>query len=287
VVFWDKLKRNEWWLIMSVIITGALLMSIKIVDNFLDKDGLTILDSPINQLMVWIRVPWMNQLMLLVSTTASWQMILWGTWLGSILLAAAKKWRYLTAMLLSNATAVIFIQLAKMITGRERPPVEMAVITEHGFAFPSGHSYLAVVFYGLLTYFWVKHLKLKWEKILMLGIGIVFVMMLGFSRIYLGVHWTTDVLAGLSISLTWLGVIITYLEYKNRYLVTEYQSFNRKMVWRGFWLFLGFWLLGLGWRYYKSGRILGVNMRKPITTEVIAMIRTAPAARSRGSAVAW
>jgi|GEM_PF-628785 len=285
-MFWEKLKNNERWLVIAMMVAGAVLMTLKIADNFVDKDGLTMVDHPVNQLIVGLRTPALNKLMLLITVTGNWQMVIWGTLLAAILLIAAKKRRYLMAMLISNGVGVAFITLAKTWIGRERPPVEIALLSEHGFAFPSGHSYFAVVFYGLLAYFWAKHLHKHWEKILMVGLGGGFVLILAFSRIYLGVHWTTDVLAGLSISLAWLGVTIAYLEYKDHFFSPEKEYFNRQRVWLGFWLFGGLWLLVLGLMYYRSVSTLGTKMIKPIKAEATAMTITAPAARSRGSLVA-
>jgi len=60
---------------------------------------------------------------------------IWGSFLAAVLLIAARKRRYLIAMLLSNTSAWIFIETAKNLVGRVRPPVENAIITEQGFAF--------------------------------------------------------------------------------------------------------------------------------------------------------
>ena len=283
---WNRIKKNKVWLGLAAVFVVAVIMSGLVTDNYLDSDGLTMLDRPINQIMVNFHTPLLNKIMLLITLTGNWQMIIWGSLLATILLIAAKKRRYLLAMILSNASALIFIEIAKNLIGRPRPPVENALMVEQGLAFPSGHSYFAVVFYGLMTYFWVRHFRQKWAKIGMFGLGSGFIFLLALSRIYLGVHWTTDVVAGLSLSLAWLAVMVSYIEYKRRFFREEYKKTNGRLVWGSLGLFMALWLVGLWWLYTNSVNTLGAKINRPIRAEEIAITKTAAAAKSRGMVVA-
>lgn len=282
---WERIKRNEVWLGLAAVFVAAVMMAGMVTDNYLDNEGLTFVDRPINQLMIGLRTPLLNKLMFLVTLTGNWEMVVGGSLLGAILLIAAKKRRYLIAMILSNVSALIFVEATKQIFGRARPPVENALLAEHGFAFPSGHSYFAVVFYGLMTYFWVRHFHQKWAKIGMFILGSGFILMLAVSRIYLGVHWTTDVVAGLSLSLAWLSVTVAYIEYKRRFFKEEFQKSNKTLVWTSFGIFMVLWLAGLLWLYSNNINTLGAKMIKPTKAATEAIIRTAPAAKSRAAVV--
>jgi len=88
---WEKLKRNEVWLALAGLFVAAVLLSGLVTDNYLDQEGLTIIDHPVNQLMVNLRTPLLNQLMLLITLTGNWQMIVWGSLLVTLLLIMAKK----------------------------------------------------------------------------------------------------------------------------------------------------------------------------------------------------
>ena len=102
----------------------------------------------------------------------------------------------------------ILNQLLKRILQRPRPE-EFRIINESGYSFPSGHSMISMAFYGYLIYLIYKYVKnkyLKWFLIMILGILIVNI---GISRIYLGVHYTSDVLAGFLISISYLIVYIS------------------------------------------------------------------------------
>ena len=108
-------------------------------------------------------------------------------------------------------------QILKYILQRPRP-TEHRLIEETGFSFPSGHSMVSMAFYGYLIYLIYKYVKnkdLKWISIVLLSILICSI---GISRIYLGVHYTSDVLGGFLISLSYL---IVYTLIVNRYLLED------------------------------------------------------------------
>ena len=109
-------------------------------------------------------------------------------------------------------------QILKHIVQRPRP-TEYRLIDETGYSFPSGHSMVSAAFYGLFIYLIFKNVKnkyIKWISIITLSILII---LIGGSRIYLGVHYTSDVLAGFFISISYLiiytSIINDYLPNKN------------------------------------------------------------------------
>ncbi len=284
-MWFKKVWLNKIWLGLAIIFLLAVVIFGKVLDGYLDQDGLMRLDRPINQMVVQLRRPLSNRFMLLVTLTGNWQMIMWGSLLGAILLIIAQKRRYLMAMILSNVSAMLIVSMAKNLISRARPPVENALILEHGFAFPSGHSYFAVAFYGLLTYFWVRHFYQKWARIGVFILGSTYIFLLGLSRIYLGVHWTTDVLGALSLGVASLAVIVAYVEYKRKFFKEEYRQIDRKKLWRYFGIFAALWLFGLFWLYQSRVKSFGIKTIKPTRVAIEAMISTAPAATSRGIVV--
>lgn len=105
-------------------------------------------------------------------------------------------------MLLSWA----IMKLLKDLIGRERPAGEQLTLAT-GMSFPSGHAMLSLVFYGYIAYLLLRHGKSGARRIaaygLMLLIGLI-----GFSRIYLNVHYASDVAAGFLIAVVILAVMI-------------------------------------------------------------------------------
>ena len=108
-------------------------------------------------------------------------------------------------------------QLLKRILQRPRP-TEFRIIEETGYSFPSGHSMVSMAFYGYLIYLIYKYVKnkyVKWISIVLLGILICSI---GVSRIYLGVHYTSDVLGGFLLSISYL---ILFISSVNKFFIED------------------------------------------------------------------
>lgn len=130
-----------------------------------------------------------------------------------ILLIKNKKIGF--SIFLNLASVTILNQLLKRILQRPRP-TEFRIVEESGYSFPSGHSMVSMAFYGYLIYLIYKYVEnkyIKWISIIMLSILICSI---GVSRIYLGVHYTSDVLGGFLISISYL---IIYISAVNKFLI--------------------------------------------------------------------
>lgn len=104
-----------------------------------------------------------------------------------------------------NLALVVVLNLAlKAIVQRPRPDgFQLAV--ESGFSFPSGHSMAAMAFFGLLIWLVWHYKRDRAMRNLCCAAFAVIIVMIGVSRIYLGVHYASDVLAGFCVSLAWLA----------------------------------------------------------------------------------
>lgn len=102
----------------------------------------------------------------------------------------------------------------KVLVNRPRP--ENALVLEQSASFPSGHATIAVAFYGFLTYLLLR--EIKKYRTLALAIGIIIILALGYSRLYLRVHYLSDVLVGYLIGAIWLaiGIKIDKLKSNNK-----------------------------------------------------------------------
>lgn len=121
------------------------------------------------------------------------------------------------SVLINLCSVTVLNLILKSILQRPRPN-EYRIINETGYSFPSGHSMISMAFYGFIIYLIYKNIKnkyLKWISIILLSI---LILMIGFSRIYLGVHYVSDVLAGFLFSISYL---IVYIKIINKCLFIE------------------------------------------------------------------
>lgn len=104
--------------------------------------------------------------------------------------------------------------IIKNIIQRERP-IGFRLIEESGYSFPSGHSMTSMAYYGLLIYFIYKYIKSTKVKILCITAISILIICIGLSRIYLGVHYTSDVLGGFFLAISYL---IVFTSFSKKYI---------------------------------------------------------------------
>ena len=108
--------------------------------------------------------------------------------------------RNATAMLLAAAGGQAVVYGLKALFHRARPEAAFASL---GYSFPSGHAFAAVTLYGLFAY-WLAQRALPPRRIGIWAGAVLLVLLIGFSRVYLGVHYASDVAAGFAAGLPWL-----------------------------------------------------------------------------------
>jgi len=132
-----------------------------------------------------------------------------------LLLIFIKNKKIKLAVAINLISITILNILLKNIIARPRPD-EYRIIDETGYSFPSGHSMISMAFYGLLIYIIYKNIKNKKLKIFLISILSLLIVLIGISRIYLGVHYTSDVFGGFLISISYL---ILYTSIISKYLI--------------------------------------------------------------------
>ena len=162
----------------------------------------------------------------------------------SIILWLYKKRAEAVSLWIAVLGAGLFTLLGKTFLHHARPGGFIPVYFEDSSSFPSGHAALALAFYGYLTSFLWREIFKKWvARIVVLVIGIVLAGAIGFSRLYLGVHYLSDVLGGYLIGLFWLFISDSMMGWK--FLQKDILSFNiseKNRKWLS-WGMLLWWLL--------------------------------------------
>lgn len=104
------------------------------------------------------------------------------------------------------AGSTILNQLLKFAIQRPRPDVSLRLVEIGGFSFPSGHSMAAMAFFGLFIWLTWRYVRDRRARVGLTAFLCVMIAAVGFSRVYLGVHYASDVLGGFCASLIWLAV---------------------------------------------------------------------------------
>ncbi len=118
-------------------------------------------------------------------------------------------WKKIRKAFLINLILVFMLNyILKLIFSRTRP-IDINIITETGYSFPSGHAMISLAIYGFLAYLlWKSDYKYKKIGVSLL---VLLIVLIGISRIYLGVHYTSDVIAGFIVSLGYLLLFIDFI----------------------------------------------------------------------------
>jgi len=106
--------------------------------------------------------------------------------------------------------------LLKLWFVRPRPQFEGVIYASRSFSFPSGHTVLATVFYGTLGIFLLSRLPDRKSRALTVTFAILMIALVGFSRMYLGAHYLTDVMAGMMEGVAWIALCLLVVEITRR-----------------------------------------------------------------------
>lgn len=118
-------------------------------------------------------------------------------------------------ILFSALASVVSNQLIKHIIMRPRPDV-LKLIEQGGYSFPSGHSMIAIAVYGLLLYFVNVKIKNKYLKYGLSFLLVLLILSIGISRIYVGVHYASDVFGGFLLATVELIALIALVKRRSR-----------------------------------------------------------------------
>lgn len=146
-----------------------------------------------------------------ITVLARWEIIITFAIMTSLILWLWKKKIYIIPLWATIAGSGLFSLIGKMAFHRERP--EVALYAENTFSFPSSHSTIAIAFFGFIIYILLRRAR-RWEyKINILFLGLALILSVGLSRLYLGVHFLSDVWGGYLLGLLWLVIGIAIAEW--------------------------------------------------------------------------
>lgn len=140
------------------------------------------------------------------------------------LFIAQQTWLSVRVLAIGLSSLVLMFIL-KYLFGRKRP-LSPLLKAARGLSFPSGHAIMSVSFFGLIIY-WVQQSGLPQSiEVSLITLLVILILLIGFSRIYLRVHYTSDVVAGLIIGLIWLLIALVVVKQAEQLSLTELSASN-------------------------------------------------------------
>ena len=181
----------------------------EIAEDVVEGDTITVIDV---QLAHWFRARATEGFTRAMLFITHWNGIT-GTGVMTATLAAWFAWRkayYWLIVLVSAVPGGMLLNLVlKHIFRRQRPSLEDPLMTLATYSFPSGHTVAATLFYGVLACFLVRRIRAWPRRALVVGAACLMVMLVALSRMYLGVHYLSDVMAASAEGAAWLAVCVT------------------------------------------------------------------------------
>ena len=126
-----------------------------------------------------------------------------------------KNKRNSVLLLINLVMAYLLNQTVKSVFMRTRP-VGINLIDANGYSFPSGHSMVSLAFYGFVIYLIYKNFSNKLIKWLFISILSIVILLIGFSRIYLGVHYFSDVVGGFLLAFVYIIIFINFIKIEKK-----------------------------------------------------------------------
>jgi membrane-associated phospholipid phosphatase len=197
--------------ILIIVFLANLLLFNEITESIQNAEWVRLIDNSFAQYLFNIRNKMIANSFFYFSKLGSYKLIIPIAFIAIFIFIFQKKYICIITLLIALAGAGITSLLGKIYFHRIRP-LDFSFYDEPSYSFPSGHAMYGVAFFGLLFYIIIMNTKkyqLPWTIV-----SIAFILLLGFSRLYLGVHYLSDVCAGYSLGFLWLLLSISILELK-------------------------------------------------------------------------
>ncbi len=176
----------------------------KLLEGVLYQGSILKVDAWFNKTMLALHYSWLTKIAFVVTSFGGGILIylILIVTIGALFLR--KRWRYALLSTVAILGASVLNLIIKALVHRARPEN----LIETGFSFPSGHAITAIVYVSLLIYSYKDDIKHVATKYILIIAASTFFVIVGLTRIYLNVHWFSDVIAGMSLGLFWFMFVV-------------------------------------------------------------------------------
>ena len=198
-------------LVAALVILGSAWLFLGVLEDVASHDPLVEVDIVVHDILQKRRTPSMDSVMVAVTEVGDVQVVL------PVILAALawfvwhRLWQTSLYWLAAIGLAEILVKVLKFTLHRLRPSLLYDGVER--FSFPSGHATTSVVVYGFLAFLICREQRARVRNSIALTAALV-IALIAFSRLYLGAHWASDVIAGMSFGLAWIGALAMAYTYR-------------------------------------------------------------------------
>lgn len=199
--------------LLAVAFGYLLFLLLGVIQDVLTSDVVVSVDVRLADLLYVLRSPALLSVFLWLTLLGKWPFIFTVTLVVSIWLWIRHRRLYIIPLWIVVLGSEVFVSLAKLVFHRARPDGALAAYRETSFSFPSNHATLSMAVYGFLAYI-IWRTSRRWaSRIWTIAAATIVIALIGFSRLYLGVHFFSDVWGGYVIGALWLVIGISVLEW--------------------------------------------------------------------------
>ena len=161
--------------------------------------------------------PVKNSVMLFITFLGKHQFLVPANLLLIFYFLVVKHQNWFSIRIITIALSSLALMLLLKYLFQRKRPLSPLLKAAKGLSFPSGHAIMSVTFYGLLLYILLNTVDMEWVKYLFSLVLVLLMVLIGYSRVYLRVHYASDVLAGFIIGILWLCISLSVLNQLEQY----------------------------------------------------------------------
>ena len=218
IVTWFLSRTTPKWFLVSasLLVLGGTWLFFGILEDVISGDPLVVVDAMVHDAIQSLRTPVVDRIMVGLTELGDVQVVLPVVLVALGWFIAHRLWRTAIYWLAAVGVAEALVKVIKLTLHRHRPGAWYAGVEQ--FSFPSGHATLSMVIYGFLAFLLAAGAPQRFRVVIGSAAAIL-IGAIGSSRIYLGAHWMSDVVAGFSFGTAWIAALaISYL-YQGREVI--------------------------------------------------------------------
>lgn len=196
----------------ALVVAAASVGFTVLLDEVMEGNGITGADAAVQRFMLERRAAPLTDLFRAITWLGSAAVVAPLVGIAVVVLVRRREHLLAFGVIVATVGTSVLVQVTKALVDRPRPPVVSRLVAANGGAFPSGHSAQAIACYGALAWVLTRLTATRALHVVAWSSALAIAFFVGLSRVYLGVHWVSDVLSGWFVGAAWLAVTIGVCE---------------------------------------------------------------------------